>query len=171
MENTLKSCIGEGKGNLRITNKIYSNEFISEKKIISCIFIDVAFENCQFESVNFDCTVFSQCKFDQCSFSGSNFDGAEIRRCKFNNSKFIKSQLTDLEIKQVTFDCCQFEEVWFARSYIENSFFSYTEFQNMDTRGSSAIIKNSKISIKNSGSILFDGSFDFDQILKFLTSA
>ena len=171
MKNSLKSCLDERKGNLRVTNQIYSDEIISEKNINCCIFIDVEFKNCQFENINFYSTVFSQCKFDQCIFSGSNFDGAAIRRCKFNNSKFIKSKLTDLEIKQVTFDCCQFEEVSFAQSYIEDSFFSYTEFQNMNTRGLCPIIKNSKISIKNSGSILFDGRFDFDQVLKFLTSA
>ena len=171
MENTLKSYIEEGKGDLRITNQIYSDEVISEKNINCYVFIEVEFKNCQFESVNFYSTVFSQCKFDQCSFSGSNFDAAEIRRCKLNNSKFIKSNLTNLEIEQVTFDCCKFDEVSFAKSYIEDSFFSYTEFQNMKTKGLCSIIENSKISIKNSGSIFFDGDFDFDKVLKFLTSA
>ena len=51
MKNSLKSHIGEGKGNLRITNQIYSDEVISEKTINCYVFIEVEFENCQFESV------------------------------------------------------------------------------------------------------------------------
>ena len=98
-------------------------------------------------------------------------DEGAIRRCKFKSSKFIKSELTNLETEQITLDSCEFEEVSFSKSYIENSCFLDTEFRHMKTKGFCPIIEKSKISIKDSGSILFDGNFDFDKVLKFLTSA
>lgn len=58
MENTLKFYIGERKANLRITNQVYSYEIISEKNVVAFVFVGVEFDNSQFQSVNFDATVF-----------------------------------------------------------------------------------------------------------------
>lgn len=56
MENTLKFYIGERKANLRITNQVYPYEIISEKNVVAFGFGGVEFDNCQFQSVNFDAT-------------------------------------------------------------------------------------------------------------------
>jgi hypothetical protein len=37
MENTLKFCIGEGKGHLRITNQVYSDEVLVKTNIVACM--------------------------------------------------------------------------------------------------------------------------------------
>jgi uncharacterized protein YjbI with pentapeptide repeats len=168
MKNTLKKCLDERNEALRIRSQIYSDEVLSEENIVACVFIDVEFNNCQFENVSFGSTVFTECRFDQCVFRGSTLDSAEIRRCKLNNSKFIKSYLTNLEVEEVTFDSCKFHDVCFGKSYIETSCFSYCEFENIDERSSCSIIENSKISINNHQSLLLYGDFDFYQVLKFL---
>lgn len=169
-EKTLKRYLDQGTGPLRIRSQIYLDEVLSKEQIICCVFIDVRFQNCQFENVNFGSSVLTECQFDQCVFSESFFNGAEIRRCKFKNCKFIKSYLTKLEVEEVTFDSCKFQEVCFGdKSYIENSCFSSCEFEKIDEKSLGSIIENSKISINNYRSVILNGHFDFYQVLKSLS--
>ena len=43
MADTFKSLIGKGKGNLKITNQIFSDEIISTKNATGCIFTEIVF--------------------------------------------------------------------------------------------------------------------------------
>lgn len=44
--NTLKKCLDERPGPLRITNQFYSDEILLKENIVCCIFIEVTFQNC-----------------------------------------------------------------------------------------------------------------------------
>jgi uncharacterized protein YjbI with pentapeptide repeats len=68
MINTFKSLIGNGKGGLRITNQIFSDEILSSKNATGCIFIKIVFNKCTFDRLNFESMAFSQCKFHKCTF-------------------------------------------------------------------------------------------------------
>ena len=149
MINTFKSLIGNGKGGLRITNQIFSDEILSIKNATGCIFIEIVFNKCTFDRLNFESTTFSQ--------------------CKFHNSTFIKSNFSDSEISETSFDCSQFEETSFAQAYLENCNFQDTKFKDTDTRGLCAIIEDSKISMQG-WSISFSGGFNFDKLLEFIKS-
>ena len=117
----------------------------------------------------FATTAFSQCKFEECTFLESNLDAAEIYQCNFEKSIFIKSNLGDSEIIETSFHWCQFEETSFAQAYLENCNFQDTKFKNLDTRGSSAYIEDSKISMPG-WSISLSGGFIFDNLLEFVNS-
>lgn len=164
MTDTFKSLIGNGKVNLRITNQIFSDEIISTKNATGCIFIEIVFNRCTFDRLNFKSTAFSQC-----TFLASNLNAAEIYQCNFENCTFIKSDFSDSEISETSFHWCQFEETSFAQAYLENCNFQDTKFKNMDTRGLCAIIEDSKISMQG-WSISFSGGFNFDKLLEFVNS-
>ena len=110
MINTFKSLIGNGKGGLRITNQIFSDEILSIKNATGCIFIEIVFDKCTFDRLNFESTTFSQCKFHKCRFLESNLNAAEIYQCKFDNStllsqisvipKLVKPALIALNLKK-----------------------------------------------------------------------
>ena len=169
MINTFKSLIGNGKGGLRITNQIFSDEILSIKNATGCIFIKIVFNKCTFDRLNFESTAFSQCKFHKCTFLESNLNAAEIYQCKFDNSTFIKTNFSDSEISETSFHCSQFEETSFAQAYLENCNFQDTKFKDTDTRGLCAIIEDSKISMQG-WSISFSGGFNFDKLLEFINS-
>ena len=159
MPDTFKSLIGKGKGGLKIINKI-----LSIKNATGCIFIEIVFNRCTFDRLNFESQAFSQCTFLE-----SNLNAAEIYQCKFDNSTFIKSNFGDSEISETSFHCFQFEETSFAQAYFENCNFQDSRFKNTDARGLCAIIENSKISMQG-WSISFSGSFNFDKVLEFVNS-
>ena len=169
MTDTFKSLIGNGKGSLRITNQIFSDEILSTKNATGCIFIEIVFNRCTFDRFNFESTAFSQCKFQECTFLESNLNAAEIYQCNFGNSTFIKSDFSDSEISETSFHWCQFEETSFAQAYLENCNFQDTKFKNTDTRGLCAIIEDSTISMQG-WSISFSGGFNFDKLLEFVNS-
>ena len=168
MVQTLKSLMGRGIGNSRITNQIFSDEIIFNKNLTSCVCVEIVFNKCTFNRLDFETTVFSRCKFQNCRFLESNLTVVKTYQCNFENCTFIKSNFSDSVIDETTFDCCQFKEICFAEAYFENCNFQDTEFKNIDNRSSCAILENSKISVR-AWSISFSGNLNFTTILKFHT--
>ena len=149
MSNTFKSVIENRKENSRIVNQIYLNETIIDKSAMAFIFIDIKFKNCTFEKLNFATAAFSQCEFYECHFMKSNFHESEI--------------------SETNFDLCQFNQDYFPQAYLEDCNFNNTKFQNLERKGPSGFLDNSRISM-SSWSINFNGSFNFDKVVEFLNS-
>ena len=120
MTNTLKSLIGNSKAHLKIAERIFSDESISDKTLNSCAFIKLTFHNCTFHKVDFSGSSFAKCDFNECTFSETIFKRVEFESCSFQNCKIIDSNLDKVDFDETSLNYCQFKKISLLAGYFQS---------------------------------------------------
>ena len=169
MNETFESLTRNIKGNIRIVEQNFSNEFVSNKILYSANFIKLTFDNCAFDKVNFGGSIVVKCSFNNCKFLETTLKQANLEDCTFTNCQIIDSNFDKIYVDETIFNLCQFKNLSLLAGFFTNCKMIDCNFDKINSYGLCAIIVDSQIS-KFDRSVNFNGDFNFNKVLEFLES-
>jgi uncharacterized protein YjbI with pentapeptide repeats len=109
----------QGPQSLNISKENFSDDYIFEEFIDSCVFDQVNLFNCSFEGSELLGATFISCSFEDCTFNDTIIRKSEFTDCEFKNCQFIGCQLTPrTNFFRTLFMNCQFSSVDFSSTFL-----------------------------------------------------
>lgn len=93
-------------------------------------FSGVKFRNCHFWNCFFSHGEFADVVFESCDLSGCNFDDGYMERTAFYSCKGVGAKLTGMVLRHFSMEECNFDDVNFDSSRLEQVQFLRTRFNN-----------------------------------------
>ena len=145
---------------LKITDKNFKKETISDLNLPMTIFKNLKFDEIELKKIDLELSYFENCSFKNCYLGQLN-----CSNCEFKNCQFVKSTIKDADFDDVRFTNCNFLKNSFVETWFRSCKFINTSIEKNDNFDLILTIIVDSTFGKSDKSITFNGEFFLDDIL------
>jgi len=150
---------------LKITDKNFKKETISDLNLPMTIFKNLKFDEIEFKKIDLELSYFENCSFKNCSFKTCYLGQLNCSNCEFKNCQFVESTIKDADFDDVRFTNCNFLKNSFVETWFRSCKFINTSIEKNDNFDLILTIIVDSMFGTSDKSITFNGEFFLDDIL------